>query len=148
MSKCEFNKSSVSYLGHIVGANGLQMEEKKVESVVKLPRPTNEVEVQSFLRLANYYRRFVRGFSQMAAPLSNLKKRKVSFDWIEPHEVALDALKTSFTTAPALKLPDPTKPYVVKTDASILVLVLYLSKKMRTVFILSRLPPESCSLLK
>jgi RNase H-like domain found in reverse transcriptase len=54
----------------------------------------------------------------MAAPLSNLTKKKVSFDWIEPHEVAFDALKTSFTTAPVLKLPDPTNPYVVKTDTS------------------------------
>jgi RNase H-like domain found in reverse transcriptase len=53
----------------------------------------------------------------VAALLSNLTKKKVSFDWIEPHEVAFDALKTSFTTTPVLKLPDPTKPYVVKTDA-------------------------------
>jgi RNase H-like domain found in reverse transcriptase/Reverse transcriptase (RNA-dependent DNA polymerase) len=117
-SKCEFNKSSVSFLGHIVGANGLQMEEKKVETVVKCPRPTNKVEVQSFLGFANYYRRFIKGFSHMAAPLSSLTKKKVSFNWIEPHEVAFDALKTSFTTAPVLKLPDLTKPYVVKTDAS------------------------------
>jgi RNase H-like domain found in reverse transcriptase/Reverse transcriptase (RNA-dependent DNA polymerase) len=118
LSKCEFNKSSVSFLGHIVGANGLQMEEKKVEAVVNWPRPTNKVEGQSFLGFSNYYRRFIKGFSHMAAPLSNLTKKKVSFDWIEPHEVAFDALKTSFTTAPVLKLPDPTNPYVVKTDAS------------------------------
>jgi hypothetical protein len=94
------------------------MEEKKVEAVVKWPRPTNKVEVQSFLGFANYYRRFIKGFSHMAAPLSNLTKKKVSFDWIEPQEVAFEALKTAFTTAPVLKLPDPTKPYVVKTDAS------------------------------
>jgi RNase H-like domain found in reverse transcriptase/Reverse transcriptase (RNA-dependent DNA polymerase) len=114
--KCEFNKSSVSFLGHVVGADGLQMEEKKVEAVVKWPPPANKVEVQSFLGLANYYRRFIKGFSHMEAPLSNLTKKKVSFNWIEPHDVAFDALKTSFTTAPVLKLPDPTKPYVVKTS--------------------------------
>jgi Reverse transcriptase (RNA-dependent DNA polymerase) len=62
LSKCEFNKSSVSILGHIVGANGLQMEERKVEAVVKWPRPTNKVEVQSFLGFSNYYRRFIKGF--------------------------------------------------------------------------------------
>jgi RNase H-like domain found in reverse transcriptase len=118
VSKREFNKSPVSFLGHIVGAIGLQMEEKKVEAVVKWPRPTNKVEVQYFLGFANYYRRFIKGFSHMAAPFSNLTKKKVSFNWIEPHDVAFDALKTSFTTAPVLKLPDPTKPYVVKTDAS------------------------------
>jgi RNase H-like domain found in reverse transcriptase len=67
---------------------------------------------------ANYYRRFIKGFSHLAAPPSNLTKKKVSFDWIEPHEIAFDALKTSFTTEIVLKLPDPTKPYVVKTDAS------------------------------
>jgi RNase H-like domain found in reverse transcriptase/Reverse transcriptase (RNA-dependent DNA polymerase) len=118
LSKCEFNKSSVSLLGHIVGANGLQREGKKVEAVVKWPQPANKVEVQSFLGFANYYRRFISGFSQMAAPLSNLTKKKVSFDWTEPHEVAFEALTTAFTTAHVLKLPDPAKPYVVKTDAS------------------------------
>jgi hypothetical protein len=118
LSKCEFSKSSVSFLGHIVGANGLQMEEKKVEAVVKWPRPTTKVEVQSFVGFANYYRRFIKVFSHMAAPLSNLTRKKVPVNWIEPHEVAFDALKTSFTTAPVLKLPDPTKPYVVKNDAS------------------------------
>jgi RNase H-like domain found in reverse transcriptase len=54
----------------------------------------------------------------MAAPLSNLTKKKVSFDWTKLHEVAFEALKTAFTTAPMLKLPDPTEPTVVKTDAS------------------------------
>jgi Reverse transcriptase (RNA-dependent DNA polymerase) len=62
LSKCEFNKSSVSFLGHVVGADGLQMEEKKIEAVVKWPQPANKVEVQSFLGFANYYRRFVKGF--------------------------------------------------------------------------------------
>jgi Reverse transcriptase (RNA-dependent DNA polymerase) len=74
LSKCEFNKSSVSFLGRIVGANGLQKEEKTVETVVKWPRPTNKVEVQSFLGFANYYRRFIICFSHMAAPLSNVTK--------------------------------------------------------------------------
>jgi hypothetical protein len=60
LSKCEFNKSSVSFLGHIAGANGLQMEEKKVEAVVNWRRPTNKVEVQSFLGFAIYYRRFIK----------------------------------------------------------------------------------------
>jgi RNase H-like domain found in reverse transcriptase len=83
-----------------------------------LSTPTNKVEVQSFQGFANYYRRSIKGFSHMAAPLSNLTKKMVSFDWIEPDEVAFDAMKTSFTTAPVLKLPDPTKPYVMKTDAS------------------------------
>jgi hypothetical protein len=88
------------------------MEEKNVEAVVKWPRSTNKVEVQSFLGFANYYGRFIKGFSHMAAPLSNLTKKKVSFDWIEPHEVAFEALKPAFTTAPVLKLPDTTKPHV------------------------------------
>jgi RNase H-like domain found in reverse transcriptase len=94
------------------------MEEKKVEAVVKWLQPANKVEVQSCLGFANYYRRFIKGFSQMALPHSNLTKKKVSFDWTKLHEVAFEALKTAFTTSPVLKLPDPTKPYVVKTDAS------------------------------
>jgi hypothetical protein len=67
------------------------MKEKKFEAVVKWPRHTSKVAVQSFLEFWNYYRRFIRGFSHMAAPLSNLTKENVSFDWIEPHEVAYDA---------------------------------------------------------
>jgi hypothetical protein len=119
LSKCEFNKLSVTFLGHVVGREGLSMERKKVECVLQWPRPTTKLEVQSFLRFANDYRRFIKGFSQIAAPISNITRAKNAFLWSEKLDKAFAALKHAFTTAPVLKIPDPTKPYIVKTDARV-----------------------------
>jgi RNase H-like domain found in reverse transcriptase/Integrase zinc binding domain len=77
-----------------------------------------KLEVQSFLGVANYYRRFIKGFSHIAAPISNITRAKNSFLWSEKHDKAFAALKHAFTTAPELKISDPAKPYIVKTDAS------------------------------
>jgi Reverse transcriptase (RNA-dependent DNA polymerase) len=129
LSKCESKKSSVSFLGHIVGANGLQMEEKKVEAVVKWPRPTNKVEVQSFLGFANYP-------TAVSSKAFRTWQRRFLISPRRRSPLIGSSLKTSFTTAPVLKLPDPTKPYVVKLMQVLLVLVLYLNKKMMMVFIL------------
>jgi RNase H-like domain found in reverse transcriptase/Chromo (CHRromatin Organisation MOdifier) domain len=118
LSKCEFNKPSVTFLGDFVSQEGLRMERKKVECALQWPRPTTKLEVQSFLGFANYYRRFIKEFSQIAAPISNITRAKNAYLWSEKHDEAFASLKPAFTTAPVLKIPDPTKPHVVKADAS------------------------------
>jgi hypothetical protein len=79
LSKCEFNKPSVTFLGHVVGQEGLRMERKKVECVSLWPRPATKLEVQLFSGFANYYRRFIKGFSQIAAPISSITVRRMPF---------------------------------------------------------------------
>ena len=95
------------------------MDPSKVKAIVDWPSPLQNVrDVRSFLGLAGYYRRFVKGFSQLAAPLTELLKNDVEFNWSKAQQTAFDTLKKAITSAPILISPDPTKPYVVITDAS------------------------------
>jgi Reverse transcriptase (RNA-dependent DNA polymerase) len=84
LSKCEFNRASLPFLGHVVGQNGVEMQQSKVQSLAAWPRLTTVIEVQSFLGLANYYRRFIRDFARRSAPLSELTKNDVPFEWGRP----------------------------------------------------------------
>ena len=80
-SKCEFWLDSVSFLGHVVSRDGVMVDPSKIEAVKNWERPTNVTEIRSFVGLANYYRRFVKGFSSIAAQLTNLTKQSVPFVW-------------------------------------------------------------------
>ena len=79
-SKCEFWLSSVTFLGHVVSDHGVEVDPKKIESVKNWPRPLTPTDIQSFLGLANYYRRFVKGFFDIVAPLTTLTKKKAKFE--------------------------------------------------------------------
>ena len=83
LSKCEFWLNEVSFLGHIVSKEGIRMDPKKIEVVVEWKPPRNVTEVRSFLGLAGYYRRFVKGFSMIAAPMTRLLQKNVKFEWGE-----------------------------------------------------------------
>jgi Reverse transcriptase (RNA-dependent DNA polymerase) len=82
-SKCEFNRASVPFLGHVVGQDGVEMQHSKVIALDDWPRFTTVTEVQSFLGLANYYCRFIRDFARVFAPLSELNRKGVPFEWGE-----------------------------------------------------------------
>ena len=71
-SKCEFWLDSVAFLGHVVSAEGIKVDPKKIEVIQNWPRPTSVIEIRSFLGLAGYYHRFVEGFSSIASPLTRL----------------------------------------------------------------------------
>jgi hypothetical protein len=131
LSKCEFFKGEVEFLGHIVGRAGVRMVEGKVKAVQEWPTPSGQKEVEQFLGLAGYYRRFIANFSKIASPLSELcgtlrkskdgstRKPPVKlFRWGAPQQQAFEALKHAVTTAPCLAMPDDTKPFVVHCDAS------------------------------
>ncbi len=81
MSKCAFNKPEVAYLGHIVGRYGLRMDPKKVAVVRDWPTPRTAAELRSFLGLCNYFRRFIQGYSSVAACLHELLRKGVAFAW-------------------------------------------------------------------
>ena len=118
MSKCEFFKRKISFLGHVVSADGLSMEEDKVKAIREWPTPTTVTAVRSFLGLANFYRRFVRNFSKIAAPLTSLLQNDVKWSWENSQQQSFDSLKFAVSSAPVLSLPDESLPFVVTTDAS------------------------------
>jgi len=117
-SKCEFFKHEVEFLGHRVGQDGVRMMEDKVQAVREWPTPRSVRDVRAFLGTAGYYRKFIRDFSAIAAPLSELTKDSVKFEWAAPHEAAFVHLKAAIAEGPVLILPNPSLPFVVHTDAS------------------------------
>ena len=85
-SKCEFWLDSVSFLGHVVSKDVVMVDPSKIEAVKSWVRPTNVTEVRSFVGLASFYRRFVKGFSSVASQLTNLTKQSVPFVWLDECE--------------------------------------------------------------
>ncbi|KAL0185720.1 hypothetical protein M9458_017390, partial [Cirrhinus mrigala] len=117
--KCDFHKDKISFLGYIISSEGVAMEEKKVDAVLNWPRPNTLRELQRFLGFANFYRRFIRNFSTVAAPLSAMvKKGTTRLTWSQAALQAFDDLRRRFSTAPILHHPDPERPFVVEVDAS------------------------------
>lgn len=116
--KCEFHVSTVSFLGYIVAKRNLQMDPAKVSAVTTWPVPENRKQLQRFLGFANFYRRFIRNYSTVAAPLTALTSSKVPFLWSLSADEAFQTLKARFTSAPILQMPDPTRQFVVEVDAS------------------------------
>jgi hypothetical protein len=118
LAKCEFLCSELKYLGHIIGKDGLKVDPQKMEVVKNWPTPQNVTDVRRFLGLANYFRKFIQGFSSLAAPLTKLSSSKSSWTWGKEQDEALAALKDALIQAPILSLPDLRKPFQVICDAS------------------------------
>ena len=86
--------------------------------VVSWKPPKNVLEVRSFLGLAGYYRKFVEGFSRIAAPLTKLTRKYVKYDWMDACEQSFEELKGRLTSAPVLALPNGRDGFVVYNDTS------------------------------
>ena len=117
-SKCEIWLDLVSFLGHVVSKDRVMVDSCKIETVRNWVRPTYVSEIRSFVGLASYYRRFVKGFSSFASQLTNLTKQNVPFVWSDECEESFQKLKTLLTTAPILTLPVEGKNFIVYCDAS------------------------------
>ena len=102
LEKCEFEKSSVEYLGVVISHNSVNMDPAKVTGVSKWPAPTNRKEVQSFLGFVNFYWRFIEGFSHIARPLFDLTKSNSVFKWTDEEKLAFDTLRNQITSTPIL----------------------------------------------
>ncbi len=119
LEKCEFHRSTVQFLGYIIRREGIQMDQGKVTAVAEWPTPQTIKELQRFLGFANFYRRFIKGFSLLTASLTTLLRGKPkSLSWSSNAHEAFDSLKTAFSPAPILRHPDPHVPFVVEVDAS------------------------------
>ena len=116
--KCRIAQTSVEYLGHVVSADGVQTDPKKLSAVEQFPTPTEVKSLRSFLGLASYYRRFVPGFSSVAGPLYALTKKDVSFVWSSECQKAFAKLKELLVSSPVLRFPDFKQPFILETDAS------------------------------
>ena len=126
--KCSLFQTEVTYLGHVVNAEGISVDKDKIQKVLDWPVPTNCDELRSFLGLASYYRRFVKGFSSRAAPLHAIlpptvkgkhRKQLNTFVWSQEAQSAFDDLKSALTSVPVLKYPDFSRPFVLEIDASL-----------------------------
>ncbi|XP_016681206.1 uncharacterized protein [Gossypium hirsutum] len=116
-SKCIFGQSQIEYLGHIVNGNGLQVDPSKITVIREWPIPVTVKGVRGFLGLAGYYRRFIKGFAKIAAPLSDLLKID-NFNWTPEAQSAFIQLKEALNSAPFLALPDFLASFTIETDAS------------------------------
>ena len=117
--KCQLFAKQINYLGHIVSETGVAVDPVKIAAIQQWMVPESVTEVRSFLGTASYYRRFVRDFASIAAPLHRLTDHGARWCWTEDHQVAFDALKTALATTPLLNFPVPDAPYVLDTDASL-----------------------------
>ncbi|KAL2235714.1 UNVERIFIED_CONTAM: Retrovirus-related Pol polyprotein from transposon [Sesamum indicum] len=117
-SKCEFWMEENAFLGHVVSKEGVQPDPAKVKAILEWEPPKNVSEMRSFLGLAGYYRRFVKDFSIIAKPLTNLLKKNAPFNWNDKCAQSFEELKKRLTSAPILALPFGDGGYVLFTDAS------------------------------
>ena len=130
LKKCHMFHRKLKYLGHIVSGDGVECDPEMIEPVKSWKVPENVKELQRFLGFANFYRKFIKGFGAMAAPLTALtggtkkvdKRRKKDAEqqwkWGEEQQEAFDKLRQALTSSPVLGYPDFTKPFLVRTDAS------------------------------
>ena len=107
LSKCEFGLTEMLYLGHIIGVDGVRVHEEKTRAIKEWLEPRNMTELQGFIGICTYYRKFVKGFSQLAAPLTDLT-RKGAFSWSDTAQRAFDRLKEVMSSCPVLALPNFT----------------------------------------
>jgi hypothetical protein len=118
ISKCTFCIDRVVFLGFVVTAEGIHVDEEKIQAIKDWHVPKNVSQVRSFHRLAGFYRRFVKYFSTIAAPLNNLTKKDVPFLWGDEQDRAFQELKRKLCEAPLLQLPDFDKTFEIECDAS------------------------------
>ena len=116
--KCHFMVDQGLILGHIVSAEGIEVDRAKIDVIKSLPYPATVREVRSFLGHAGFYRRFIKDFSKIAHPLSELLKKDVVFEFDDSCKVAFDVLKEKLISAPILQAPDWNLPFELMCDAS------------------------------
>lgn len=116
-TKCRLFQTKVNFLGHIISAAGIEADPEKIRAVAQWPVPTNVTDTRAFVSLAAYYRKFIKHFSAIAAPLYELTRKNEKFVWNERRQQAFERLKQSLVSAPVLALPRDEGAFVVDVDA-------------------------------
>jgi hypothetical protein len=115
-SKCEIGMTEVLYLGHIIGAKGVQVHQEKIQAIINWPTPRTLTELKIFLGICSYYRKIVKGFSQLYTPLTDLT-RKGAFDWNDEARSTFETMKKVMSTCHVLSLPNFSQPFILECDA-------------------------------
>ena len=142
--KCKWKVREVEFLGVVIGPKGVEMQKEKVEEVLNQLAPRNVKEVQKFLGLANYYRRFIKDFTRIATPLHVLVRKEQKQKWKKKQEKAFGKLKAVFTIEPVLAIPDINREMRVEVNTSDyatggVLLTKYKDGKWRSVAFISKL---------
>ena len=116
--KCEFAHEEIIFLGHKISAGLIRMDKGKVQAIMEWSVPTKVTELRSFLGLANYYKRFIKEYSKMVSPFTDLLKKDNQWDWSMQCQMTFESLKEAISTKLVLRLPDLDLPFEVQTDAS------------------------------
>jgi len=116
--KCCFATKSITFLGHVVSEDGTRPDPGKVEAVLHFPQPRTVTNIRSFLRLTGYYRKYIKGYVRLAAPLFELTRKDVDFLWDAGYQQAFQALRTTLVEAPILIRPDFKRSFCLDVDWS------------------------------
>jgi hypothetical protein len=114
--KCEFWMKQVAFLGHVISKGGISVDPSKVQDVLSWNAHTSVSDIQSFLGLARYYRRFIEGISMIGKPMTELLEKDKKFEWTSACEASFQELKKRLTTAPILVVPDMEKSFSIYCD--------------------------------
>ena len=117
-SKCDFFKSEIHYLGHLISPEGISPLPDKLDSIKHMPVPSSAKEIKQFLDLTGYYRKFVPRFADISRPLTTLMKKDTKFEWTPACQKSFELLKEKLCGEPILKYADTSKPYTLYTGAS------------------------------
>jgi hypothetical protein len=120
LSKCNFFRTSLDFLGHVISRNGIKPQPKKIEAIQKWPQPTSVNEVQQFMGMVNYYRRHINNLANMSAPLTDITEDKGPFapQWTSECTKGFQAIKDYMSVDMLLAIPNMALPFTVQTDAS------------------------------
>lgn len=116
--KSKFLLVQVVYLGFIISSEGLKTDPKKVEAIVKFPTPKTVKQIQRFLGICNYYRRYIPNYAAIAKCLYDLCKKDHPFNWTEECEKSFISFKIHLSNPPILIFPDFSQPFILQTDCS------------------------------
>ena len=117
-SKCDFFKSEIHYLGHLISPEGISSLPNKLDSIKHMPVPNSAKEIKQFLGLTGYYRKFVPRFADISRPLTTLMKKDAKFEWTSACQKSFELLKEALCGEPVLKYADTSKLYTLYTNAS------------------------------
>lgn len=129
LEKCFFNLQELDYLGFVVSREGLKVDNYKVKAVQEWPELKTKRDIRKFIGFANFYRKFIEGYSTIARPLTTLLSKKRTFTWGEHQRRAFERLKHAFISAPVLVRPDYEKQFIIETDASLVAMGAVLSQQ-------------------